>query len=166
MNISSITAVIEPYTPLPTTTSTTDTTTDTTSGTAMPMMMTTIAPILLTDTDDVDSVDLNNVSCNIDCSADCCKQVPTIVTPPVTPPPVEPQGPILYKGHPWYFCPKRGGEYGFYYEEKECFVTSALGNTFLTTKLIPPKKARLYNKPETTLSRSREYKWLSRNKYR
>lgn len=57
----------------------------------------------------------------------------------------------IYRGRPYLFCRSN-----IFYEAGTCSETP----------FIPPKKARVYNKPEHTMTKNEFYKWVSRNKYR
>ena len=58
-----------------------------------------------------------------------------------------------YTGPPFYFCASRNP----FYTEKQCNGE---------TELVPPKKARVYNKPKHQMTRRELIRWANNFRYR
>ena len=75
---------------------------------------------------------------------------------------------IPYVGIPFIFC-KNPKLFSFV---KQCpqpvgaSPNSTYSATPLVNVIVPPKKARVFNKPKDTMSKKQLIKWASRNRYR
>ena len=75
---------------------------------------------------------------------------------------------VPYKGIPFIFC-RNPPVFSFI---KKCAQPVGVSpnvnysTTPLVTKIILPKKAKVYNKPENTMTKSELRSWALRNKYR